>query len=295
MIGVLGATGRIGRHVAAALADRPVDACALVREPGRDSLPLPAVHADLTDPASVRRALRGVERLLLVTPHGPDQELLEAVAIDAAAEAGVEHVVKISGGAASLGPNGTTPTAVAHWRSEQRLERSGMGFTFLRPSYFQQNLVSTVAPMVAKSGVLAAPFGHAAIAMVDVRDIAACATGVLTDSHPVSQAWQVTGPRGVTFDEIAAHLGARYLPIPPKLAGRALARQGATALEVDHAVRMAAYFAAGSDGTPTDHVHRLTGRRPRPVTALLDELRDSFSPTTGLARALSRTTIKEPR
>jgi NAD(P)H dehydrogenase (quinone) len=81
----------------------------------------------------------------------------------------------------------------------------------------------------------------------------------------------------------------RYLPIPPKAAGRALARRGAPAAEVEHAVRMAAYFAAGSDAVPTDHVARLTGRPPRSVEAFLDEHRHHFVPATGLARTLSRT------
>jgi NAD(P)H dehydrogenase (quinone) len=292
MIAVLGATGRIGRHVAAALADQSVEARALVRTPGRVDVPLTAVAADLADPRSVRQALEGARRLFLVTPHGPDQDLREAVAIDAARDAGVEHVVKVSGGAASLGPNGTTATAVAHWRGEQRIERSGMGFTFLRPSYFQQNLVETFASAVARTGLLLTPFGHAPIAMVDVRDIAACAVAALLAAEPVDAAWQVTGPRGVTLDDVAAHLGVRHVPVPPRLAAAALARNGATAHEIDHALRMAAYFAAGSDGAPTDHMKRLTGRPPRSVESLLDEHRADFAPATGLARTLSRTTSK---
>ena len=74
MIGVLGATGRIGRHVAAGLAERGVEARALVRRPD-PGLSLPAVHADLREPTTLRHALEGVERLLLLTAHGPDQDL----------------------------------------------------------------------------------------------------------------------------------------------------------------------------------------------------------------------------
>jgi len=290
VIAVLGATGRIGRHVAEALADLPVEARALVRRPDTDDGPLPAVHADLRAPASVRAALDGVSRLFLVTPHGPDQDLLEAVAVRAASDAGVRHVVKVSGGAASLGPNGVTATATAHWRTEQLLERSGMDCTFLRPSYVQQNLLTQVAPLVAGAGVLVAPFGHARVAMVDARDVAACAVAALTGpaDPPAATAWQLTGPRGITFDEIAAHLGVRYVAVPPGAAAGALRRRGASPDEVDHAVRMASYFSSGADGTPTDHVLRLTGAAPRPVTELLDECRSDFAPTTGVARLLSR-------
>jgi NAD(P)H dehydrogenase (quinone) len=268
MIAVLGATGTVGRHVAALLAGQPVEARALVRSPQAPELPLPATRADLTDPASVRAALDGVTRLFLLTPHGPDQDLLEACAIDAAVDAGVRHVVKISGGAASLGPNGVTVTAIAHWRSERRIEESAMGFTFLRPSMYQQGVLALPRPA---GRMLAAPFGHAPIAMVDARDVAACAVAALTDPDPADGAWQLTGPRGVTCDDIAAHLGLRYVPVPPKLAARALARGGASPWEVDHALRMAAYFRACSDSVATDHVLRLTGRAPRPVEALLDE------------------------
>ena len=90
---------------------------------------------------------------------------------------------------------------VAHWRSEQAIEASGLGFTFLRPSFFTQNLLDTVAPVAAKLGLIPAPFGPAAIAMVDVRDIAACAVAALVDPDPVDAAWSITGPRPVTFDE----------------------------------------------------------------------------------------------
>jgi NAD(P)H dehydrogenase (quinone) len=268
MIGVLGATGTVGRHVVELLADQRVEARALVRRPEAADVPLPAIRADLADSTSVRAALEGVTRLFLLTPHGPDQDLMEARAIDAAADAGVRHVVKVSGGAASLGPNGVTATATAHWRSERRIEESGLGFTFLRPSMFQQGVLALPRPA---GRMLAAPFGRARIPMVDARDVAACAVAVLTDPHPADGAWQLTGPRCVTFNDIAGHLGIRYVAVPPKLVARALARRGVSPWEVDHALRMAAYFRAGSDGIATDHVLRLTGRSPRPVEALLDE------------------------
>jgi NAD(P)H dehydrogenase (quinone) len=287
MIGVLGATGRIGRHVAAGLAERGVDARALVRRLDRD-LPLPAVYADLGDADTLPRAFAGVERLLLLSGHSPDQDLLEAAAVDAAAAAGVRRIVKVSGGAPTLGPNGTTATAVAHWRTEQRIERLGFDFAFLRPSFFMQNLLGVAAPGVAATGVLAAPFGHAPIAMIDSRDIAESAIAALLDERSGGRAWQLTGPAGVSFDAIAETLGVRYVSLPVRITARVMRRRGATPAEIDHAVRMAAYFAAGSDGVATDHVARLTGRPPRSVEAFLAEHRSAFAPTTRLSRTIRK-------
>ena len=286
MIGVLGATGRVGRHVAAGLAERRIEARALVRRCD-PRLPLPAVHTDLSVPATLAPAFDGVERLLLLTAHGPDQDLREAAAIEAAVAAGVQRIVKISGGAPTLGPNGTTATAVAHWHSEQRIERSGLDFAFLRPSFYMQNLLGTVAPGVAATGAIAAPFGHAPIAMVDARDVADCAIAALLDERTSRRAWQLTGPHPVTFGAIAEHLGVRYVNVPVKLAARTMRRRGLPVADIDHATRMAAYFASGADSAATDHVLRLTGRAPRSIEAFLDEHASAFSPTTRLARALS--------
>ena len=291
MIAVLGATGRIGGLVAADLAERGTPTCALVRRPGRSSLPLPARAFDLpgtADPRALEAALGGVDRLLLVTPHGPDQDLLEAAAIAAAQRAGVRRIVKISGSPASLGPNGTTATAVAHWRGEQRIEASGLGFTFLRPSFFAQNVLDRFAPPVRALGVLPSPLGRAPIAMVDVRDVAACAVAALLDPDPTDSAWHLTGPAGVTIPDLAAHLGVRHVAVPARVAAAALRRGGASPFEVAHAARMATYFASGADGAPTDHVRRLIGQAPRPAAALLDEHAALFAPATPLARLFHR-------
>lgn len=282
MIAVLGATGRVGSAVLAQLADAGADAFGIARRPV--DAPLPIRHAHALEPGALRAVLKGTTRLLLLAPSGPEQEAYEAAALDAALAAGVEHIVKISGGAASLGPNGTTATAVAHWRSERAIERSGLGFSLLRPSFFMQNLLDAPAALSRATGVLPDPFAGAAIAAVDVRDLAACAVACLLDPAPASQAWRITGPRPVTLPALAAHLGLASVRVPPALTARSLQRQGASAFEVDHALRMAAYFAAGSDATATDHVQRLTGRAPRSAEAFLDEHRAAFLPTNRLAR-----------
>ena len=287
MIAVLGATGQLGGLVADGLARRDARACVLARRQVRE-LPLPARYADLRDDESTETALAGVERLFLVTPHGPDQDLLEQTAIRAALRAGVQRIVKVSGGAPSLGPNGPTSTAVAHWRSERLIEASGIGFTHLRPSFFAQNLVERFAGPVRMLGLLPSPMGTAPIAMVDARDVADCAVAALLKPDADNRAWQLTGPAAVSTADVARHLGVRHVSIPAAVASRALRRRGASPFEVAHAAAMARYFASGADGAVTDHVRRLTGRPARPVGALLDERADDFAAATPLAHLLTR-------
>ena len=197
--------------------------------------------------------------------------------------------VRLAG--ASLGPNGATPTAVAHRRAEQRIERSRLELTFLRPSFFMQNLLDAFAPSVAATGLLAGPFGNAPIVMVDIRDVAACAVAALLADGTTSRAWQLTGRRPVRFPMIAEQLGARHVKVPAKAAMAAMCRRGSGAFEIEHARRMSSYFAAGSDGVATDHVLRLTGRSPRSSETFLAEHRDAFARGTPLG--LSHNTTKE--
>ena len=289
MIGVLGATGRVGRHVAAGLAERGVEARALVRRPEPRDLPLPAVHTDLSVPATLAPAFDGVERLLLLTAHGPDQDLREAAAIDAAVAAGVQRIVKISGGAPTLGPNGTT--ADRRRPLAQRAAHRALGPGLRVPAAVLLHAEPARRRRPRRRGDRR---NRGAVRARADRDGRRPRRRRLRDRGAARRAteparWQLTGPRPVTFGAIARRIsGARYVNVPVKLAARSHAPPRSPAAEIDHATRMAAYFASGADSAATDHVLRLTGRAPRSIEAFLDEHASAFSPTTRLARALSQ-------
>ena len=146
---LLGATGTIGRHVAADLAERGADARAVVRDPSRSDLPLPADARRPPRPQSLRAAFDGAERLLLLTPHGPDQDLHEAAAVEAAVAAGVQRIVKISGGAPSLGPNGPSRTAVGALAHRAADRGVGLAVRFLRRASSCRTCCAAARPAAA--------------------------------------------------------------------------------------------------------------------------------------------------
>lgn len=277
MIALIGATGRIGRPLAGLLHERGFPVRALVRDPATAGLPVPVVSADLRDPVSLRAGLLGCDRLFLLTPHGPDQDLLEAAAIDAAVDVGIGGIVKLSGGAASVTPNGPTPTAVAHWRNEGRIEASGLEFAHLRPPFFMQNLLDTVAPVTRATGLVVGPFADEPIAMVDVEDIAACAAALLAAPVLGRAAHTITGPRPVTHREIARALNARIVRLPLRVTAAALRARGESPWDVEHAVRMAAFLRTGAAAASTDAVRRITGRPPGSIDRFLARHWDAFS------------------
>ena len=163
---ILGASGMVGGATArglAAMGAGPVRC--LVRDPrragGLAGLGVQVAVGDLDDPSGLAEAVAGVERVLLLAPLGPELERREGAAIDAAARAGVRHVVKVSTiGVAERGAGAEPRPYPAHRASERRLERSGMAWTHLRPGPFFQNLLAQ-APAVRADGVLTAAYRDA--------------------------------------------------------------------------------------------------------------------------------------
>jgi uncharacterized protein YbjT (DUF2867 family) len=287
MILVTGATGQIGGTVARMLAANGAAVRAFVRDPRKAAVlserGVELAQGDLADGCSLARAMEGVERLFLVSGQDLRQAELQGNAVDAAAKAGVRHIVKVSGIAPSLSPGGPAEIGRQHWQTEQKIERIGVPFTFLRPNFFMQNLLETAAPIVSGLGVLAAPMGDAPIAMVDARDIAAVGAAVLTSDGHDERVYDVTGPRAFTYKQLAAilsevtHRRIAYVNPPPALATWALRRQGHEEWYVEHLAAMTGLFRAGAGATVSTVVRDVTARPPHSIESFAAEYLDRFS------------------
>jgi NAD(P)H dehydrogenase (quinone) len=271
-IAVTGATGRIGGRVARRLAAAGVVPRLLVRDPSRaPRLPGAAVmRAPYGDGEAVRAALRGIGTVLMVSAaEAPDRVAEHRAFIDAAAAAGVGHIVYISFYGAS--PDAVFTLARDHWATEQHLWGSGPAVTVLR-----DNLYADFLPgLVGDDGVIRGPAGDGRVAAVAQDDIADAATAVLLDAAAhAGKTYSLTGPRALSFAEIAELLGAAYHDetIPEAYASRA--RYGAPGWQVDAWVSTYTAIAAGELAGVTGDVAHLTGH---PATGIPDVLRAIMS------------------
>jgi uncharacterized protein YbjT (DUF2867 family) len=121
---------------------------------------------------------------------------LEADAIETARRTGVKHVVKHSNTGAA-----TEQITLPRWHraGEMLLERSGMAWTFVRPTGFMTNALGW-AGMIKAQGAVYAP-GDGKPSLVDPRDIAAAAVKALTESGHEGQAYDVTGHEALSRAE----------------------------------------------------------------------------------------------
>lgn len=200
---VIGATGKTGSRVAARL-----DALGhRVRRGSRNS----ATPFDWESPESWAAALEGV-RSAYVT-YFPDLAFPGAVDklgsfSETARAAGVEHLVLLSG------------RGEHHARlGEEVVRNSGVNFTIVRAAWFAQNFSEGYLHGPVLAGVLPMPGGDIAEPIIDIDDIADVAVAALTEDGHMGKLHEVTGPRLMTFADMAAELSSaigqtiRHIPI----------------------------------------------------------------------------------
>lgn len=274
-IAVTGATGAVGGAVAYLLVEAGLAPRLVVRSPERaPSLPgVEVAQAAYRDGEAAEAALAGVDVLFMVSAAESSDRVDEHRSfIDAAARAGVQHVVYTSFLGAA--PDAAFTLARDHWFTEEHLRASGMAHTILRDSFYLDFI-----PMLAgEDGVIRGPAGQGRVGAVAREDVARCAAVVLQDpAAHAGQVYELTGREAFTIPEAVEVIyevtgrGLRYVDetIPEAYESRRVF--GAPDWEVHAWVSTYTAIAQGQLATVTDTVERLTGRQPLTLRELLTQ------------------------
>ena len=203
MIVVAGGTGRVGRQVAAQLREQDLPVRVVTRGLNPAGAPPGAelVRADLADPASLEPHLAGAQALFLVWPFtSPELTAGLAPKVAEVTARQAERIVYLSAQAAADQPG-------SFWALVERaIEESGAAWTFLRPTGFAANTLMW-ADQIRSGDVVRWPFGAAARALIDERDIAAVAVRALTEGGHAGFRYVLSGPAVLTQAEQLAAIG----------------------------------------------------------------------------------------
>ena len=282
MILLTGATGKVGSAAAAALADNGTPVRVFVRDPSKltvtESAGVDVVGGDLCNVEDIRRALDGITKALLVTANSERQSQIERQFAECAADAGVDHLVKISSMEASANAGSAIPQL--HYESEQHLKSLGPDWTLLRPNFFMQNLLM-YSMSISKAGVFALPFGDAKTGMIDVRDVGLAIAAVFADDRHRNKTYELTGAELLDFHDVAERMSTglgrdvRYLDQPPEEFRAFLAQFIPSAWHVDAVCSLFAQIADRAlDKLSPDY----TSITARPATAIERFIHD-FAPS----------------
>ncbi|GAA1891623.1 NAD(P)H-binding protein [Asanoa iriomotensis] len=256
MIVVCAASGALGRLVVRELRVRgPV--VAAVRDPGRvadvAAAGVEVRHGDYDDPASLRSALRGADKVLLISSPELDtgrRIQQHRAVIDAAVANGVRAIAYTSFLGADRDGGGMN---AAHHETERAIAGSGLAWTILRHPFYTDAFVNAGLRNAVDDGVLDDHTGGRGLNTALRADLAAAAANALTDDTHLGQAYDLTGPLW-TYPRLAAELS--------EVTGRPVVHRDVTAPAPGPMGFLLGLARAGALERQTDDLHRVLGRPP---------------------------------
>lgn len=250
---ILGGTGKTGRRIVARLEEKGIP----VRIGSRSATP----PFDWNNPAGWDACLQGITTVYinfspdLAVPGATDA--IQAF-VNKAKQYGVSRLVILSG-------RGEEEAQAC----ERIVQESGVDWTVVRASWFSQNFSEGAFVDMVLAGQITLPAGDILEPFVDVDDIADVAVAALTEPGHTGEVYEVTGPRLMTFTEIAMELAAatgrdiRYINIPHEAFIAGITESGApkeVAWLLDY---LFTTVLDGRNAYLTDGIQRALGRTPK--------------------------------
>ncbi|HEX6563796.1 MAG TPA: SDR family NAD(P)-dependent oxidoreductase [Chthoniobacterales bacterium] len=282
MILVTGSPGNIGTPLAQQLVKQGRKIRLMVRDTKKQDQVLTelqsrgaeVVQGDFSDPASLPHCFNGVESAFLLVPVALETAEWKGNFIRAAKENRVERIVNLS----VSGASSTTPIELfrRHWEAEQMLESSGISWSHLQPTDLARFNIRSLLPTVEEQGVFYSSIGQGRVALVDEEDVAAVAVAALTESGHEGKKYVLTGPKAVSYPEIADALAnklgkpVKYIDIEPAQAKQAMVAAGLPDFVADFINDLRELEKSGGASGPTPNIQNLLGRPPRTLEESID-------------------------
>jgi NAD(P)H dehydrogenase (quinone) len=277
---VTGASGNLGKTVVAELRRLgAIKVIAATRTPGKNpelsTLGVEEREADFDRPETLQTALRGADRLLLISTdslHAPDARVKQhRSAVQAAKDAGVEHIVYTS--ISSARPTAGHSIPDDHFWTEAAIYESGLDWTILRNNLYAE-VALRFAQFAFKTGKLVSAMNSQGRSYVTREDCATTAAAALLNATG-KLIYDVTGPASVTHEELASILS--------RVSGKSIQAVNVTGDEIERSLVAAGIpqFAAksireldeeasyGYQAIVTPTVRELTGRVPGSIEDFL--------------------------
>jgi len=272
-VGVIGASGFIGRHVAGALAERGHGVRAFGRSPEKLAAISAGERIELAAENDWQQLLDGLDALVLAVGAVSGPEMIEAhstlprLVADAAASLGTARLVFVS----AIGAAPDAPTSFLRSKAEGEAAIAAHrlpGWTILRPSLVygpggrSMELLARLAASPARPRI-----GSGPVRPIAVDDLARAVVALLEAEHDLPPSIDAVGPERMSIDDYVDALGKRIgsrpivtarVPAPLlSLAGRVADIAGLPLLSGDFLLMLR----QGADGDP-EALPRSCGVRP---------------------------------
>jgi len=269
-----GATGTVGREVCRGLLAAGAEVRVGTRASSHPGGTLPNVSTviplDFEDPGINPAVFEGVDVFFFMTPLIDDQVAASIRVLDAAIDAGVRHVVRLS--SRSAGWDQVSALRLWHREIEDAVRSSGASWTILRPCSFFQNFIKYQSEAVRNMSSVVLPLGDGLIPFIDVVDIGEAAVKCLLHSEDhAEKTYVLTGGRAYGAKGVAAEIGrvigkpVTYIDVEPEQAREMMSQSGAPPWLVEAGLAVFAHAKAGGEAAVDPVLTEIIGR---PATTL---------------------------
>jgi len=234
-------------------------------------------HFDFLDPSTFETAFDGVNKVFFVRPPQlakPKQDMLPFLTF--AKQKQIQQIVFVS--LIGVEKNPMTP----HHKIEQMILDLKIPYTFIRPSFFMQNLNTTHREDIQKNHDLFIPAGNARTSFIDTRDIGEVAGITLLNDKYLNQKLNITGPAALSYQEIAKImtkiLGTQITYSKPSLLKfrKIMLKRGIKKDFVNVMVMLYLITQLGNAKEVTDTVAKVLGHAPRTIQNYIYDYQDYF-------------------
>jgi len=284
---ITGATGTVGSEVVKQLSAKGENI--IVKAAARSATDntfenlnrVQVVQLDYDKPDSLAVALKGVDKLFLLTPFQSNMVDLTSNLVSEAKKAKVKYIAKQSVMGADAEP-GITPGRL-HRQAEKIIEESGIPFTFLRPNFFMQNFVNYYSNLIRSQGAFYTPAGDAKVSFVDVRDIAAVAVkSLINDNQQKGSAYNITGGEALSYGQAAEILSKavgkkiNYVNVTDQDARKGMKDMSMDEWTIKSMIELFEITRAGYVSEISPIVEQVTGNKPITFSQFANDYAGSF-------------------
>lgn len=206
---ITGATGNVGKEVVAQLLKRNIAVRVAVSDIEKAKTQfgdtVEYVQFEFGKAETYEAALDGANKIFLMRPPAiSDVKTYLFPFIDRMEEKNIKQVVFLSLQGAEFNP------VAPHSKVEKYMRKTKVPYTFIRPSFFMQNLSTTHRKQIRELDKIIVPAGNGRTSFVDVRDIGEAAAVCFTEEDHLNKAYTITGNDALTYFEVAEIL-SKYL------------------------------------------------------------------------------------
>ncbi len=236
------------------------------------------VHFDFENFDSFDNALTGMDRMFLLRPpHISDVDKYFKPLLSSIKKNTVNEIVFLSVQGAEKSK------VIPHNKIEQLINENGLDYIFLRPSYFMQNLTTTLIKDIKTKRAIILPSGQAKFNWIDIENIGE-AGAILLDKFGdyKNQAFEITGLENESFAKVTSLINKaienpiRFRNVNPIKFYRIKRREGMEKGMIIVMILLHLLPRFQKEPRISDFYERLTGKKPTDLETFIEREKKQF-------------------